>query len=105
MADYLLGLTQRTLGLADTLQPRIPSMFEAGLPMPGDQVWAWQTEPLATETATNSAASPPSLPLTTPLTYQSSSPIAGSSLTAQESQFIPSTDGSALASTQKKSLY
>lgn len=105
MADYLLGLTQRTLGLADTLQPRIPSMFEAGLPMLGDQVWDWQTEPLATETATKSAASPPSLPLTTPLTYQPSSPIAGSSLAVQESQFIPFTDGSALASTQKKSLY
>lgn len=105
MADYLLGLTQRTLGLANTLQPLIPSMFETGLPMASDQIWDWQTEPLAAEMAIDSAVIPPSPPLTNPLTHSTNSSIAGVSLAGQESQFLPSTDRPAFASTEKKSLY
>lgn len=68
MADYLLGLTQRALGVANTLQPLIPSMFEAGLPMASDQTWDWQAEPL--EAATEPTASPIAVPLSSPLSTQ-----------------------------------
>lgn len=59
MADYLLGLTQRTLGVAETLQPLIPSLFEAGPPMASDPVWDWQAEPPA-----ETAVEPNAVPLT-----------------------------------------
>lgn len=79
MADYLLGLTQRTLGVANTLQPLIPSMFEAGPPMANDPTWDWQTEPLTTDPiAADPIAAPLSLPLTDPPFQQPESAIARS---------------------------
>lgn len=44
MTNYFLGLTQRTLGLSETLHPSIASMFEPGMMLADDYDWQEQPE-------------------------------------------------------------
>ncbi|NJK52931.1 MAG: hypothetical protein HC936_09055 [Leptolyngbyaceae cyanobacterium SU_3_3] len=45
MANYFLGLTQRTLGLSETLHPAIASMFEPGMALMEDYAVEQQIDP------------------------------------------------------------
>jgi hypothetical protein len=63
MTDYLLRLAQRTLGLTETLQPIIPSRFEQGMPLVGEEIGNRILEEVAGEQTFEVRPSQPQQPI------------------------------------------